>query len=148
MSTDRWLDKNVVHIYKGILLSHKKEKGKTEEEMVGWHHWLNGYEFEQSQGRCERQGSLECCSPWGCKELDMTEWLNNKIKKECSYATCNNMDGLTDYATKQNKSEKDKYHMIYLYGQPKIRHSWTYLRNRKRLSDTEKRFAVASGEGE
>ena len=46
----------------------------TEDEMVGWHHQLNGYEFEQAPG--VGQGSLECCSPWGCKESDMTERLN------------------------------------------------------------------------
>ena len=51
--------------------------GLTEDEMVGWHHQLNGSEFEQALGDCDRQGSLACCSPWGLKELDMTEWLNN-----------------------------------------------------------------------
>jgi len=45
--------------------------------MVGCHHWLNIYEFEQTRGDGEGQGSLACCSPWGQKELDMTEWLNN-----------------------------------------------------------------------
>ena len=45
--------------------------------MVGWHHRLNGHEFEQAQGDDEEQGGLVCCSPWGCKELDMTEQLNN-----------------------------------------------------------------------
>ena len=54
-----------------------KEKGTTEHEMVGWHHWLNGREFEQTPGDSEGQGSLECFSPWGCKELDTTEQLNN-----------------------------------------------------------------------
>ena len=49
----------------------------TEDEMVGWHHRLNGYEFEQAPGVGEGQGSLACCSPWGCKESDMTERLNN-----------------------------------------------------------------------
>ena len=44
--------------------------------MVGWHHQLNGYEFEQSPGIGDGQGSLECCSPWGHKELDTTEQLN------------------------------------------------------------------------
>jgi len=44
--------------------------------MVGWHHWLNGHEFDQAPGVCDGQGSLECYSPWGRKELDMTEWLN------------------------------------------------------------------------
>ena len=45
--------------------------------MVGWHHWMNGHEFEQTLGDSEGQGSLECCSPCGCKESDTTEWLNN-----------------------------------------------------------------------
>ena len=53
-----------------------EEKGMTEDEMVGWHHWLNGHEFEQAPGVGDEQGSLVCCSPWGCKELDTTEWLN------------------------------------------------------------------------
>ena len=55
----------------------QEEKGMTEDEMIGWHHWLNGHEFEQTPGDSEGQGSLVCCSPWGCKELDMTEGLNN-----------------------------------------------------------------------
>ena len=41
--------------------------------MVGWHHRLNGHEFEQAPGRGDRQGSLACCNSWGCKELGMTE---------------------------------------------------------------------------
>ena len=45
--------------------------------MVGWHHRLNGHEFEQAPGDGEGQGSLVCCSPWGFKEMDMTEQLNN-----------------------------------------------------------------------
>ena len=49
----------------------------TEEEMVGWHHRLNGHEFEQAPGDGEGQGSLACCSPRGCKELDVTERLND-----------------------------------------------------------------------
>ena len=44
--------------------------------MVGWHHRLNGDEFEQAPGVGDGQGSLECCSPWGHKMLDMTEFLN------------------------------------------------------------------------
>ena len=48
----------------------------TEDKTVRWHHRLNGYEFEQALGVGEGQGSLECLSPWGCKELDMTERLN------------------------------------------------------------------------
>ena len=45
----------------------------TEDEMVGWHHRLVGHEFEHAPGACDGQGSLACCSPWGHKELDMTE---------------------------------------------------------------------------
>ena len=45
----------------------------TEDEMVGWHHWLDGYEFEQAPGVGDGQGDLVCCSPWDCKELDTTE---------------------------------------------------------------------------
>ena len=47
------------------------------EEMVGWHHQLNGNEFEQTPGDGEGQGTLVCCSPWGHKESDVTERLNN-----------------------------------------------------------------------
>ena len=54
----------------------RKEKGTTEDEMVGWHHRLNGHEFEQAPGVGEGQGSLACCSPWGHKESDMIVWLN------------------------------------------------------------------------
>ena len=54
----------------------RDEKVMTEDEMVGWHHWLSGYEFEQAPGLDERQGSLTCCSPWGHKYLDTAEWLN------------------------------------------------------------------------
>ena len=43
----------------------------TEDEMVGWHHQLDGFEFEQPPGVGDEQGSLACCSPWGCKELDI-----------------------------------------------------------------------------
>ena len=48
----------------------------TEDEMVGWHHRFHGHEFEQALGIGDRQGSLACCSPWGRKESDTTEWLN------------------------------------------------------------------------
>ena len=48
------------------------EKGVTEDEIVGWHHRLKGHEFEQTQEDSEGQGSLVCCSPWGCKESDMS----------------------------------------------------------------------------
>ena len=50
----------------------QEEKWVTEDEMVGWCHWLSGYEFEQTLGGGEGQGVLMCCIPWGCKELDIT----------------------------------------------------------------------------
>ena len=50
----------------------QEKKGTTEDGMVGWHHWLNGPEFEQTSGDGDGQGSLACCRPWGCKEFDMT----------------------------------------------------------------------------
>ena len=55
----------------------QEEKGMTEDELTGWHHWLNGHELEQALGDGEGQGSLSCCSPWGHRELDTTEQLNN-----------------------------------------------------------------------
>ena len=59
----------------------------TEHEMVGWHHRLNEHEFEQTLGDGEGQGSLACCIPWGHKESDMTEQLNNKIMSVSSLRT-------------------------------------------------------------
>ena len=55
----------------------REEKEKTEDEIVGWYHWLSGHEFEQALGDGEGQGNLACCSPWGPKESDTTEWMNN-----------------------------------------------------------------------
>jgi len=56
----------------------QEEKGMTEYEMVWWHHWLNGHEFEQAPGDGEGQGSLTCFSSWGHKELDRTtKWEKN-----------------------------------------------------------------------
>ena len=54
----------------------QEEKGMTEDETVGWHHWLNGHEFEQAPGVSDGQGSLVCCRLWGHEELNMTERLN------------------------------------------------------------------------
>ena len=59
----------------------QEERGTTEDEMVGWHHWLSGHELEQTPGDSEGRGSLACCSPWGSKESDMTYQLNSNKKK-------------------------------------------------------------------
>ena len=60
----------------------QKEKRATEDEMVGWHHWLNEHELEQTPRDGEGRGR-ECCSPWGRKESDMTWWLNNNNPPKC-----------------------------------------------------------------
>ena len=64
----------------------------TEDEIVGWHHGFNGYEFEQTQGDTEGQGSLLCCGPYGHKELDTTESMNdNKVAERvlvCILSAC------------------------------------------------------------
>ena len=72
---------SLFHLEKTLMLESLRagEEGATEDEMVGWHHRLNGHVFEQTPGDGERQGSLVCCRPWGCKELDTTEQLNNSI---------------------------------------------------------------------
>jgi len=54
----------------------RQEKGTTEDKIVGWYHWCNGHEFEKDPGVGDGQGGLACCSPWGRKELNMTEQLN------------------------------------------------------------------------
>ena len=65
----------------------QEEKGTTEDEMAGWHHWLDGREFEWTPGVGDGQGGLACCDSWGRKDLDMTERLNwtesvwNQLKK-------------------------------------------------------------------
>ena len=64
----------------------QEEKGTTEDEMNGCYHQLNGHELEQALGVDDGQGSLVCCSPWGCKELDTTEGLNSLT--DCRMNTC------------------------------------------------------------
>ena len=60
----------------------QEKKGMTEDEMVGWHHWLKGHKFEQALRVGDGQGGLACCSPWVCKESDSTEWLNWLIEEK------------------------------------------------------------------
>ena len=71
-------------------------KGMTEDEMVTWHHWLNGREFKQALGDGEGQGSLECSSPWDCKS-NMTEWLNDSILASSAQWTFNKIDHILNY---------------------------------------------------
>ena len=60
----------------------REEKGTTEDEMAGWHHWLDGRESEWTLGVGDEQRGLACCDSWGCKESDMTERLNWNINEE------------------------------------------------------------------
>ena len=79
-----------------------EEKGVTQDEMVGWQHWFNGQEFEQAPGDSEGQGSLGCCSAWGRKELDMTEWLNNSNSRQdelINLLQCVNFDSNSSKST-------------------------------------------------
>ena len=63
----------------------QEEKGMTEDEMAGWHHRLDGCEFEWTPGVGDGQGGLVCCNSWGRKESDMTEWLNwTELNWDCS----------------------------------------------------------------
>ena len=66
-----------------------EEKGTTEDKMVGWHHWLNGHEFEKALGVGDGQGGLACFGSWSRKESDMTEQLNwTEGKKKCLLLIC------------------------------------------------------------
>ena len=60
----------------------QEEKGMTEDETVGWYHWLSGHEFELTQGDSEIQGNLACCSLWGHREPDTTWQLNNNKSRD------------------------------------------------------------------
>ena len=66
-----------------------QEEETTGDEMVGWHHWLNGHEFEQTPGDSEGQRSLVCCSSWGHKESDITQWMKNNTKWDQIYLHLN-----------------------------------------------------------
>ena len=64
----------------------REEKGTTEDEMIGWHHQIDGHEFEQALGVGDGEGSLVCYSPWGHKEPDTSEWLNwTDTGKKCVF---------------------------------------------------------------
>ena len=87
-----------------------EEKGKTEDEMVGWHHQLNGHEFGWTPGVGDGQGVLACCSPWGHKEFDMTERLNWYLQSyylQCLFKCENNsFSRLTEHMLKK-EADKD-----------------------------------------
>ena len=75
-----------------LMLGKMEARGTIEDEMVGWHNWLNGHEFEWAPGHGKQQGGLACCTSGVCKESDTTEWLNNNNKdiSQWSYHTLSN----------------------------------------------------------
>ena len=107
-----------------------EEKGMTEDEMVGWHHQLDGYEFEQAPGVGDGQGGLACCSTWGSKESDMTEWLDSTdwigTKKD-----------ITKYLTEVRKIENtiNNFMLINLKTQMK----WKKLQKKKKVFEVDKK---------
>ena len=95
------------------------QEGKGITEMFGWHHWLKGCEFEKTPRDGERQGSLVCCSPWGFKELDTTEWLNNSQEtREDRGAWCAIVYGVTKSQTQL--SDLATYPLLTVQGQKAV----------------------------
>ena len=89
----------------------------TKDEMVGWHHQLNGHEFEQAPGDGEGQDSLTCCSPWGCKESDTTEQPNNNKNmglKERSSVTLGAQDKLVQETVHETKQGSQSHGALSL----------------------------------
>ena len=86
----------------------QEEKRKTEDEMAGLHHWLDGCEFGWTPGVGDGQGILACCNSWGRKELDVTEWLNwTEITRREHSPTHQQKIGLKIYWTRPHPSEQD-----------------------------------------
>ena len=95
-------------------------KGMTKDEMVGWHHRLDGHEFEQALGIGDGQGSLACCHPCGHKELDTTEWLN--WLTDLQSAPESPPRTLTDLLNRKVWSEAQESVLFYDPAEP-----WTYI---------------------
>ena len=88
----------------------QEEKGMTEKVTVGWHHGFNGCDFEPIPGDGEGQRNLAYCSPWGHKELDLTEWLNNNSWKLCNIIYFLSMAFISN--TFHNQGQMDNYWII------------------------------------
>ena len=102
----------------------QKEKGKTEDEMVGWHHQHNGHGFVCTLGVGDGQGGLVCCSSWGCKESDTTVWLNWS-ETPFHMPLCSNLDGPRDCHTEWSQTKRNTWY--HLYAESKQKGSkWTY----------------------
>ena len=86
----------------------QEENGATEDEMVGWHHWLSGHAFEQTLGDSEGQGSLACCSPWARKESDTTEqlnWTEGEARILLAGLTCKRCIGLIKKLSRKTRTK-------------------------------------------
>ena len=84
----------------------QQEKGTTEDEMAGWHHWLDGRESEWTPGVGDGQGGLACCDSWGHKESDTTEWLN---WTELTIYTTNSIEILKMIYRTRDSKKKDSW---------------------------------------
>ena len=118
----------------------QEEKGMTEDEMAGWHHWLYGHEFEKTLGAGDGQGGLACCDSWGRKESDMTELLNwtelisMAVKKKINVVETGEKKSLRYYryinwnlqgryyGITKKKKKKKSYHPI------KLSHLWVIIK--------------------
>ena len=101
----------------------QEEKGMTEDEMAGWHHQLNGCEYEWTPGVGDGQGGLVCCDSWGCKESDMTEWLN-WTQSFIEAQTCSFIYILCFHAAKAISSIRDR---SLWASKPKIFTTWPFI---------------------
>ena len=118
----------------------QEEKGTTEDEMVGWHHWHNGHGFGWTLGVGDGQGDLACCSSWGHKESDTTEQLNC-TETSFHMPLCSNLDGSRHCHTEWGQTKRNIWY--HLYAESKKKGSkWTYLQNRNRLRDLENELIV------
>ena len=113
-----------------------EEKGTTKDEMVGWHQWLNGHEFEQALRVDDGQGILACCSPWGREESDMTERLHFHFS--LSFIGERNGNPLQCSCLENPKDGRAWWAAIYGVAQ-----SWTRL---KRLSSSITYFNLFSNQ--
>ena len=107
----------------------QEEKGMTEDEMVGWHHWLSRHEFEQTPGDGEGPGSLACCSPQGLKESDRTEWLNTTTCVGALVPTENSKVFCYVYSLRKNQAPALKLHYCFWTVSPLFLHSLPSLIN-------------------
>ena len=114
------------------------EKGTTEDEMVGWHYQLNGHEFEQAPGDGEGQGSLACCCPRNCKELDATEQLNIAGSDALSiFRIACACFSITNFSCIYLNTERENVHTFKYVGKGSISSSYPFVTNTHCFSNEE-----------